>query len=54
VPFGLRSLDVEPDAVVAQDEFDLVTVLLDGEPHVRRLRVLQSVHHSLSSDVVQE
>jgi hypothetical protein len=54
VTLGLGGVRVEPDAVVTQDELDLIAVLLDGQPHVRRLGVLERVHHSLARDVVQQ
>jgi len=54
VALGLGGGRVEPDAVVAQDELDLVADGLDREPDVLGLRVLQRVHHSLAGDVVQE
>jgi len=54
VPFRTRRLDVEADPVVAKDHLDLVALLLDRDPDVRRLRVLEGVHHTLACVVVQQ
>jgi hypothetical protein len=54
VPFRTRRLDVEADPVVPKDHLDLVTLLLDRDPDVRRLRMLEGVHHTLACVVVQE
>jgi hypothetical protein len=54
VPFRTRRLDVEADTVVPKDHLDLVTLLLDRDPDVRRLRVLEGVHHTLACVVVQQ
>jgi hypothetical protein len=54
VPLGTWRLDVEPDPVVAKDHLDLVALLLDRDPDVRRLRMLEGVHHTLACVVVQE
>jgi len=54
VPFGARRLDVEPHPVVAQHHLDLVTLLLDGDPDVGGLRVLERIHHAFAGVVVKE
>jgi len=54
VPLGARRLDVEPDPVVTQGHLDLVALLLDGDPDVRGLRVLERVHHALACVVIQQ
>ncbi|HEX6331437.1 MAG TPA: hypothetical protein VF129_09165, partial [Actinomycetota bacterium] len=54
MPLGRGSLIVEADAVIPQVELDLVSRLLDRQPHVARVSVLQGVHHSLAGDVVQQ
>jgi len=54
VSLGARRLDVEPDPVVTQNHLDLVPLLLDGDPDVRGVRVLEGVHHALPSVVVQQ
>jgi hypothetical protein len=54
VPLRSRRFDVEPDAVVAEHHLDLVALLLHGDPDVRRVRVLQGVHHALTGVVVQQ
>jgi hypothetical protein len=57
VPLGARRLDVEADPVVTQGHLDLVALLallLDGDPDVRRLRMLERVHYALSGVVVEQ
>jgi hypothetical protein len=54
VPFRLRCLRVEPRTVVAKDELDLIAVLANREPHMRRAGVLQRVHHGFPTDVIHE
>jgi len=54
VPLRTRRLDVEPDPVVAKHHLDLVALLFDRDPDVRRLRVLERVHHTLACVVVQQ
>jgi len=57
VPLGARRLDVEPDPVVTQDHLDLaalIALLLDSDPDVRGLRVIERVHHTLACVVIQQ
>jgi len=54
VALGPGGFHVESHAVVADDHLDLVALLLDRDPDVRRVRVLECVHHGLASVVVQQ
>jgi hypothetical protein len=49
-----RSRDIESDAVVAELKDDLGRDLLDRDPEIGRLRVLEGVHHTFPGDVVHE
>jgi len=54
VALGAGRLHVEADPVVAQDHLDLVPLLRDRDPDIRRSSVLERVHHGLASVVVEE
>ena len=54
VPFGAWSLGVEPGPVVLQHELDVVPEIVDVDPHVGRMRMLEGIHHAFPSDVVHE
>jgi len=54
VALGTGGFHVEPHTVVADDHLDLVALLLDRDPDVRRVRVLERVHHALARVVVQQ
>lgn len=54
VTFGAGGVCIEADTVVPQDENDVVVFLLNRDPHIPRLRMLESIHHALARDVVHE
>ena len=54
MPLWARRLDVEPNTVVTKGHLHLVALLLDGDPDVRGLRVLEGVHHPFAGVVIQQ